>query len=84
MCDVTVLVLRANRSTRKAAEQAAEALQSVGAKVLGVVVNDADPRRGGYESYGYYGYYGYGNGRGKGEQARAPEAEAEDLTINRV
>ncbi|HMB96033.1 MAG TPA: polysaccharide biosynthesis tyrosine autokinase, partial [Tepidisphaeraceae bacterium] len=55
-CDVTILVLRADRSTRKLAEHARDALSSVGANLLGVVVNDV-PR--GKEGYGYY-YYGYG------------------------
>jgi capsular exopolysaccharide synthesis family protein len=55
-CDATVLVLRAERSTRRLAEHACESLLSVGANVLGVVINDV-PR--GQEGYGYY-YYGYG------------------------
>jgi capsular exopolysaccharide synthesis family protein len=62
-CDVTILVLRAGASTRKMAERALEALESVGAAVLGVVVN-AVPR--GNDGYGYYYHrYSYGNGNGK-------------------
>jgi capsular exopolysaccharide synthesis family protein len=56
MCDATILVLRADKSTRKAGEHARNALLGVGARVLGAIVNDA-PRKGSYEVYGgnYYG-----------------------------
>jgi capsular exopolysaccharide synthesis family protein len=54
--DVTIIVVRADKSTRKLAENAKESLLGVGANLLGVVVNDA-PRSGrGYGGYGY-GYY---------------------------
>ena len=48
--------MRADKSTRKSGEHARNALLSVGARVLGVIVNDA-PHRKGYEVYGgsYYG-----------------------------
>lgn len=56
VCDATILVLRADKSTRKAGEHARNGLMSVGARVVGAVVNDA-PRSKGYEVYGgsYYG-----------------------------
>jgi capsular exopolysaccharide synthesis family protein len=56
ICDATVIVLRADKSTKKAGEHARNALLAVGARVLGAIVNDA-PRRAGYEVYGgqYYG-----------------------------
>jgi len=54
LCDFTVLVLKADRSTRKIAQRAAEALESVGAHLLGVVVNEV--RKSG-RRYGYYGTY---------------------------
>jgi len=65
ICDVTIMVLRADKSTRKASQQARDALASVGAHVLGAVVNDVSPRhsRNGY--YSHYGYYGYGYGYGR-------------------
>ncbi len=72
-CDVTLLVLRANRSTRRMSEYAAEAMLGVGARVLGVVVNDV-PRN---KRNGYYGGYGYGNsgyGRRTFEAATAAPA----------
>jgi capsular exopolysaccharide synthesis family protein len=63
ICDVTILVLRAEVSTRKHSQQAYENLQSVGGHVLGAVVNDVRPRKGryGYSGYGYYQNYGYYN-----------------------
>jgi len=57
--DVTLLVLRAGKSTRKSSRMARDSLLSVGANLLGVVVNNA-PKRG---SYGYYGGYGYYQGK---------------------
>jgi len=76
MSDVTLLVLRAEKSTRKAAEQSREGLLSVGAHILGAVVNDVPRRgRGGYGYYGYYrSYYPYRYGR-KDRQKESP-AEA--------
>lgn len=62
-CDLTVLALRAEKSTRRAATYARDVLLSVGASVLGVVVNDVPRHRGSY-GYGRGGYmyaYGYGN-----------------------
>ncbi|HEV8306161.1 MAG TPA: polysaccharide biosynthesis tyrosine autokinase [Methylomirabilota bacterium] len=57
-----VLVLRHGRASRDAARRALHLLTSVRARVLGVILNDADGRGAGY--YGYYGYYGYGYGYG--------------------
>ena len=56
ICDVTLLVVRADKSTKKASQQARDGLLSVGASLLGAVVNDV-PRNG---HYGYYGRYHYG------------------------
>jgi polysaccharide biosynthesis transport protein len=58
-CDVTVLVLRAEKTTRKQVTAAGEQLASVGAKILGAVLN-AMPS--GFGS-GYGADYGYGYGR---------------------
>ena len=63
ICDITLLVLRAEKSTRRVSQQARDGLLSVGARVLGAVVNDVPKRNryGYYSGYGYYhGYYGYG------------------------
>ena len=63
ICQITILVLRAEKSTRKASQQAHDALVRVGARVLGVVVNDV-PKNGRYGYYGGDGYYKSGNGDG--------------------
>lgn len=62
ICDITLLVLRAEKSTRKISRQARDGLLSVGAHMLGVVVNDV-PRKGRYGYYSSYGNYDgyYGN-----------------------
>ncbi len=63
ICQITILVLRAEKSTRKTSQQARDALQRVGARVLGVVVNDV-PKNGRYGYYGGNGYYDSGNKTG--------------------
>jgi len=59
LCDVTLVVLRAEKSSRKISIQARDGLMSVGARILGAVVNDVAR---GKDRYGYYGGYGYGYG----------------------
>lgn len=57
-CDATVIVTRADKSTRDAASAAYERLQSVGARIIGVVLNAMPTGIG----YGYGSGYGYGHG----------------------
>jgi capsular exopolysaccharide synthesis family protein len=67
-CDATVLVIRADKTSRRVAEHARDALASVGSAVLGVVVNDAPRGRSAGSNYGHYHYgygYTYGNSRSK-------------------
>ena len=61
LCDTTLLVVRAEQSDRRIAEQAREGLASVGARVFGAVVN-AVPRKKARYAY-YAGMYASGNGR---------------------
>jgi len=56
--DVTLLVLRADKSTRKSSRLARDGLLSVGAHLLGVVVNNASKKG----RYGYHSEYGYYHG----------------------
>jgi len=57
VCDRTLLVLRSERTSRKSGEDACAALASVGAKLMGVIIN------GVHKSTGFEGrYYGGGNG----------------------
>jgi succinoglycan biosynthesis transport protein ExoP len=63
-CDATILAVRAEKSTRKGAIHARDTLASVGARLLGVVVNDVPRRKGIYGYYysdSYLYQYGYGN-----------------------
>jgi capsular exopolysaccharide synthesis family protein len=64
--DGTLLVVRAGRTERGPAAQAARQLTSVGARVVGTVLNDPDaivPRHDGYYYQYYYNYYGSGSER---------------------
>jgi capsular exopolysaccharide synthesis family protein len=51
LCNATLLVLRAGRSTRHDGESAVERLLSVGSFLLGVVANDVRAQVGGYRYY---------------------------------
>jgi capsular exopolysaccharide synthesis family protein len=55
--DGVLLVLRLGKNNRPTAERACEVLASLGAKVLGVMVNDKSARSG--AGYGYSAGYGY-------------------------
>ena len=66
ICNTTLLVLRAEKSTRTVSQQACDGLLSVGAHVLGAVVNDVPrkDRSNYYRGWGFYcGYYGHGGGK---------------------
>ncbi|MBC8876844.1 MAG: polysaccharide biosynthesis tyrosine autokinase [Planctomycetes bacterium] len=60
--DGVLLVIRLAKSARAATRRALEALDSLGANILGVVVNGV----GGGSRYGGYGYSSYKYGRGYG------------------
>jgi capsular exopolysaccharide synthesis family protein len=64
MVDGVILVIQAGRSTRDVLRRARQELGSVGAKIFGVVLNNLDIKREGYDSYlATYGNYGYGDAR---------------------
>ena len=68
-CDITLLVLRAGRANRRLAEIARDSLGAVGAKILGIVVNDVDPRH--YAKYdGVYEDGPVGSGAGQSPAAQ--------------
>ena len=78
LCDVTILVLRAEKSHRKVAERARDALLGVGAQILGTVVNAVPRREDRYYHYSGYGYYyrrGYGYGYGYGSKRKKSSAD---------
>ena len=58
--DGVLLVIRAGRTERGAAQYALEQLRGVGARVVGAVLNDPDAKVPAYG--GYYGYYQYAYG----------------------
>jgi capsular exopolysaccharide synthesis family protein len=64
ICDITLLVLRAEKSTRKISQLTRDGLLSVGARVLGAVVNDA-PEKGFYGRYDNNGQKNKKVGAGK-------------------
>jgi capsular exopolysaccharide synthesis family protein len=68
MCDGTMLVLRAGKTTQRIAENACDALMSVGGSMHGMIVNDVSPRalRNGYQ-------YGYGYRNGTSQANGGPE-----------
>jgi len=79
LCAVTILVLRAQESTRRVSMQACESLLGVDAHLLGVVVNDVSQRcdRYGYASgYGHYSY-SYRHGGDGHRQHHIPIQEIE-------
>ena len=69
ICQITILVLRAEKSTRKASKQACDALLRVGARIPGVVVNDV-PKNGSFGYFGGNGYYSDTNGADSGRNKR--------------
>jgi capsular exopolysaccharide synthesis family protein len=74
--DVTIMVLRADQTRKKAARQAREQLDSVGANTLGLVINGTPQRtdRYGYGGgYGSYGYYHQTPNGGKHKKKRASQ-----------
>ena len=76
--DATLLVLRANKSSRKAAQHARDSLARVGGNLLGVAVNDVEIKKrrfGGYGADAYHGYGYYAHGYHSEERA-APAAAA--------
>ncbi len=63
--DGVVLVVRAGVTQRAAAQDASQQLHTVGANLVGTVLNDPDAKLPGYSSYYAYRYYGYAYGGAK-------------------
>jgi succinoglycan biosynthesis transport protein ExoP len=72
ICHVTILVVRVDKSTRKTSRNARDGLLSIGANILGVVVNDV-PKEGHHDYYGTYDRY-YGNDGADRNQPTKKEA----------
>lgn len=56
--DGVLIVVRAGRTDREAAQDAMRSLAGVGARVVGAVLNDPDHKTAGHGGYYYYEYYG--------------------------
>ena len=74
--DVTLLVIRADKSTRKSSRLARDGLLSVGAHLLGVVVNNASKKG----RYGYHSGYGYYHGSYVLESRKQKKTNQDKLT----
>ncbi len=76
LCDLTLLVLRADHSTRGITLHARDLLLTVGARVAGVVVNDVSEKDSRYSGYGaykpYLGHYGSDSGQTAREKSPLP------------
>jgi succinoglycan biosynthesis transport protein ExoP len=64
LVDGVVLVVHAGHSTREVVRRARHELASVGAQILGVVLNNLDVQREGYGAYPAYKTYGKSYGKG--------------------
>lgn len=77
-CDVSILVLRADRADRKLCEMSRDGLLSVGANLVGLVMNYVAPGTGVYAgAAAYYGHVGgnsNGSNRGGRSSANIPTA----------
>ncbi|MHC4109456.1 MAG: GumC family protein [Planctomycetota bacterium] len=84
ICDITLLILRAEKTTRKFSQQARDGLLSVGAHILGAVVNDVSRKNGHYGYYSGYGYYGYGRRKKERPIEKKPAAVSEGIGSDRT
>lgn len=64
MVDGSILVVQAGKSSRDLIRRARHELAGVGAKIFGVVLNNVDVKKEGYDDYYYYRYNSsYGDGQ---------------------
>jgi capsular exopolysaccharide synthesis family protein len=77
LTDGVVLVVQPQKNHRRLVIRAAEELNSLRVKLVGIVANKVGEDKEGYYGYGHgygYGYgYGYGNGYGNGGEDEADE-----------
>jgi succinoglycan biosynthesis transport protein ExoP len=57
MTEGVILVVQSGKTTRDMLRRARQELTTVGAKIFGVVLNNVDFRKNGYDDYYYYRYY---------------------------
>jgi capsular exopolysaccharide synthesis family protein len=72
MVDGVILVVHGGKSTREIVRRARHELSAVGARIFGVVLNNVDLKRDGYDDYYYSRYYtGYDQDERKNGHQRA-------------
>jgi Mrp family chromosome partitioning ATPase len=59
LADGTLIVVRADRTARGVVQRLIRELRSSQIRILGVLLNDVRPRRGGYFQQTYQSYYEY-------------------------
>ena len=91
LCDVTILVLRADKSTPRTAQRAVDALSRVHAHLLGVVVNGVCKRgeryvdyHGGYSRYRSSGSYNGGKSKAQGTDVIVRKKETQHSVLRRL
>lgn len=65
LSDGVILIIKTGAVSRDLVRRAAEQIEAVKAKVIGVLLNQVDPRRDGYYYRYFYQYYNSYNGREK-------------------
>jgi len=68
--DSTLLVIEAGRTRRQVCQKSKEALEQIGAKIAGVILNRFNPRKDVGYGYGYGYYYSSKNGRDSQNQMK--------------
>ena len=55
--DINIYIVKWNKTTRAQVDQGLDMISSIGAKTIGLVLNQIDPNK--TKTYGYTGSYGY-------------------------
>jgi capsular exopolysaccharide synthesis family protein len=76
LVDGVILVVHGGKSTREIVRRARYDLENVGAKIFGVVLNNVDLRREGYDQYYHYQYY---SAPGQSSEAATGEQESREI-----
>jgi len=71
LVDGVIMVVHGGKSTRDVVRRARQEMTTVGAKIFGVVLNNVDLKREGYDYYYYYRYHSEYYGADKGDRADA-------------
>lgn len=82
--DGTIMAIRLRRGVRVAASRAHEMLASVGANMLGVVVNNVDTKSAFGKNGKYSSSYGYGYGYGYGYTSEQPTTTSPSQQAKRL